>query len=323
VVFVFLQNWRATLIPMIAVPVSLVGTFAVFPVLGFSINTLSLFALVLAIGLVVDDAIVVVEAVEHHIEEVLSPRAATLKAMEEVSGPVISIAFILASVFIPVAFVSGIQGRLNKQFAVTIAVSVIISAFNALTLSPALSALLLRPRQEARGPLARFFGAFNLGFAKATRGYVSLSRGLIRKAVVGVLILAGFALADGLFGKSLPSSFLPEEDYGFLFLNIQLPPAASLERTDQVSREVEHILQQTDGVQYTTAINGFSLLNRVSASYNGFFFVSLKPWGERKETAQEIQQSVNARLAREVPEAVACLFSPPAIPGEDRQARKG
>src|SRR5215468_10985676 len=315
VVFIFLQNWRATLIPMIAVPVSLIGTFAVFPLLGFSINTLSLFALVLAIGLVVDDAIVVVEAVESHIEEGLSPRDATLKAMSEVSGPVISIALILASVFIPVAFVSGIQGRLNKQFAVTIAVSVIISAFNALTLSPALSALMLRPRKEAHGVLVRFFGGFNRWFEKATRGYVSLSRGLIRKAVIGVLILAGFALVDGLMGKRLPTSFLPEEDYGFLFLNIQLPPAASLERTDQVSRKVETILKQTEGVQYTTTINGFSLLNRVSASYNGFFFVSLQPWSERKQTAQEIVKSVNARLANEVPEAMVFLFSPPAIPG--------
>jgi hydrophobic/amphiphilic exporter-1 (mainly G- bacteria), HAE1 family len=315
VVFIFLQNWRATLIPMIAVPVSLIGTFAVFPWLGFSINTLSLFALVLAIGLVVDDAIVVVEAVEHHIEEGMSPREATLKAMEEVSGPVISIALILASVFIPVALVSGIQGRLNKQFAVTIAVSVIISAFNALTLSPALAAMMLRPRKEAFGPLARFFGAFNRGFAKATRGYISLSRGLIRKAVIGILILVGFALVDGIFGRRLPSSFLPEEDYGFLFLNIQLPPAASLERTDQVSRKVETILKQTEGVQYTTTINGFSLLNRVSASYNGFFFVSLQPWSERKQTAQEIVKSVNGRLANEVPEAMAFLFSPPAIPG--------
>src|SRR5205809_4722644 len=172
VVFVFLQNWRATLIPMIAVPVSLIGTFAVFPLLGFSINTLSLFALVLAIGLVVDDAIVVVEAVEHHIEEGMSPRDATFKAMEEVSGPVISIALILASVFIPVALLSGIQGQLNKQFAVTIAVSVIISAFNALMLSPALSAMMLRPRKEARGLLTRFFGGFNRWFEKATRGYV-------------------------------------------------------------------------------------------------------------------------------------------------------
>src|SRR2546422_2134233 len=315
VVFVFLQNWRATLIPMIAVPVSLIGTFAVFPLLGFSINTLSLFALVLAIGLVVDDAIVVVEAVEHHIEEGMSPRDATFRAMEEVSGPVISIALILASVFIPVALVSGIQGRLNKQFAVTIAVSVVISAFNALTLSPALAAMMLRPRKEARGPLARFFGAFNRWFAKATHGYVNLSRALIRKAVIAVLILGGFALADGLFANRLPTSFLPEEDYGFLFLNIQLPPAASLERTDQVSRKVETILKQTDGVQFYTTINGFSLLNRVSASYNGFFFVSLQPWSERKQTAQEIVKSVNARLASEVPEAMAFLFSPPAIPG--------
>ena len=315
VVFIFLQNWRATLIPMIAVPVSLIGTFAVFPFLGFSINTLSLFALVLAIGLVVDDAIVVVEAVEHHIEEGMSPREATLKAMEEVAGPVISIALILSSVFIPVALVSGIQGRLNKQFAVTIAVSVLISAFNALTLSPALSALLLRPRQETRGVLAKFFGAFNRWFAKATHGYVALSRGLIRKALIGILILAGFALVVGVFGRRLPTSFLPEEDYGYLFLNIQLPPAASLERTDQVSQKVEKILKETEGVQYTTTINGFSLLNRVSASYNGFFFVSLSPWGERKHSAPEIVKIVNARLANEVPEAIAFLFSPPAIPG--------
>ncbi len=315
VVFIFLQNWRATLIPMIAVPVSLIGTFAVFPFLGFSINTLSLFALVLAIGLVVDDAIVVVEAVEHHIEEGMSPREATLKAMEEVAGPVISIALILASVFIPVALVSGIQGRLNKQFAVTIAVSVLISAFNALTLSPALSALLLRPRKEAHGVLAKFFGAFNRWFAKATHGYVALSRSLIRKAVIGILILAGFALVDGVFGRRLPTSFLPEEDYGYLFLNIQLPPAASLERTDQVSQKVEKILKETEGVQYTTTINGFSLLNRVSASYNGFFFVSLTPWGERKHTAPEIVKIVNTRLANEIPEAIAFLFSPPAIPG--------
>jgi len=315
VVFIFLQNWRATLIPMIAVPVSLIGTFAVFPLLGFSINTLSLFALVLTIGLVVDDAIVVIEAVEHHIEEGMSPREATLKAMEEVAGPVISIALILASVFIPVALVSGIQGRLNKQFAVTIAVSVIISAFNALTLSPALAALMLRERQPARGVLGKFFSGFNRWFAKATHGYVAVSRGLIRKAVIAVLILVGFALVDGIFGKRLPTSFLPEEDYGFLFLNIQLPPAASLERTDQVSQKVEAILKQTEGVQYTTTINGFSILNRVSASYNGFFFVSLKPWSERKQTAQEIVKDVNVRLANEVPEAIAFLFSPPAIPG--------
>ncbi len=315
VVFIFLQNWRATLIPMIAVPVSLIGTFAAFPFLGFSINTLSLFALVLAIGLVVDDAIVVVEAVEHHIEEGMSPRDATLKAMEEVSGPVISIALILASVFIPVAFISGIQGRLNKQFAVTIAVSVMISAFNALTLSPALSALLLRPRKETRGLLGRFFGAFNRWFATATHGYVNWSHALIRKAAIGVLILAGFALLDGVLGRRLPTSFVPEEDYGYLFMNVQLPAAASLERTDQVSRKIEAILSKAEGVQYYNTIGGFSLLNQVSASYNGFFFVALKPWAERNVDAQEVLVNLNGALAKQVPEAIAFAFMPPAIPG--------
>src|SRR5438309_1554037 len=231
VVFIFLQNWRATLIPMIAVPVSLIGTFAVFPLLGFSINTLSLFAFVLAIGLVVDDAIVVVEAVEQHIERGLAPREATAQAMQEVSGPVVAIALILSSVFLPVAFMGGIQGRLNNQFAVTIVVSMLISAFNALTLSPALAALLLRPRQEARGLLGRFFGGFNREFERVMRWYVDGSHFLIRKAVVGMLILGGFYLVDGLIGRTLPTSFLPEEDYGYFFMNVQLPAAASLERT--------------------------------------------------------------------------------------------
>src|SRR6185312_14176090 len=212
VVYLFLQNWRATLIPMVAVPVSLIGTFAVFPLLGFSINTLSLFGLVLAIGLVVDDAIVVVEAVEHHIEQGMTPRSASLKAMEEVSGPVVSIALILASVFIPVGFMSGIQGRLNKQFAITIAISVMISAFNALTLSPALAAMLLRPRTRAVGLLGRFFARFNRWFDTATRGYVAVSHGLVRKAALGVAILAAFTVAAVMLGRRLPTSFVPEED---------------------------------------------------------------------------------------------------------------
>jgi HAE1 family hydrophobic/amphiphilic exporter-1 len=318
VVFVFLQNWRATLIPMIAVPVSLIGTFAVFPLLGFSINTLSLFGLVLAIGLVVDDAIVVVEAVEHHIEEGMSPREATIQAMREVSGPVIAIALILSSVFLPVAFMGGIQGRLNKQFAVTIAISVLISAFNALTLSPALSALLLRPRRESRGVLGRGFGAFNRGFEKVTRGYVSLSHGLIRKAVLAMLILAGFAAVSGLLGKRLPTSFLPDEDYGYVLLNVQLPPASSLERTDEVLKKVEGILGKTRGVKYYNTIGGFSLLTRTSASYQGFFFVGLTPWDERKGKELEssgIVATLNRTLAQQVPEAVAFAFSPPSIPG--------
>src|SRR5204862_113206 len=283
VVFVFLQGFRATLIPLLAVPVALVGAFMVFPLLGFSINTLSLFGLVLAIGLVVDDAIVVVEAVEQHIEQGLSPRDAALKAMDEVSGPVVAIALVMAAVFIPTAFIPGITGRMYQQFAVTIAVSVLISAFNALTLSPALAALLLRPRKASRGILARFYGSFNRLFEKATRGYVNWSQGLIRKAALAMLILAGFALADGLVGGRLPTGFLPEEDYGYAFLNVQLPPAASLARTDEVMKKVEGILGETEGVHYSTAIGGFSLLTRTSASYQGFFFLGLKPWDERKQ----------------------------------------
>jgi hydrophobic/amphiphilic exporter-1 (mainly G- bacteria), HAE1 family len=318
VVFFFLQNWRATLIPAIAVPVSLIGTFAFFPLLGFSINTLSLFGLVLAIGLVVDDAIVVVEAVEHHIEEGKSPREATIQAMKDVSGPVIGIALILASVFLPVAFMGGIQGRLNNQFAVTIAISVLISAFNALTLSPALSALLLRPRKQSRGILARFYGGFNRVFEKATHGYVNWSHGLIRKAVVGMLILAVFAVADGLIGRRLPTGFLPEEDYGYAFLNVQLPVAASLSRTDVVLRKIEGILSKTEGVQSYNTIGGFSLLTRTSATYQGFFFLGLKPWDERTDQqleARAIVDRLNRALSAQVPEAIAFAFMPPAIPG--------
>ena len=239
VVFIFLQNWRATLIPLLAVPVSLVGTFAIFPLLGFSINTLSLFGLVLAIGLVVDDAIVVVEAVEQHIEQGMSPRDATLKAMEQVSGPIVAIALVLSSVFLPVAFVGGIQGRLNNQFAVTIAISTLISAFNALTLSPALSALLLRPRKESRGLLGRFFDGFNWGFGKVMHGYLVGSDALLHKAGFSMVLLLVIAVSAGLFGSRLPRSFLPEEDQGYFFMNIQLPTAASLQRTDNVAKKIE------------------------------------------------------------------------------------
>jgi HAE1 family hydrophobic/amphiphilic exporter-1 len=318
VVFIFLQNWRATLIPMIAVPVSLIGTFAFFPLLGFSINTLSLFGLVLAIGLVVDDAIVVVEAVEHHIEEGMSPRDATLQAMKEVSGPVIAIALILSSVFLPVAFLPGIQGRLNNQFAVTIAISVLISAFNALTLSPALSALLLKPRREKRGLAGRFFGLFNHWFDKGTRTYVRFSHTLIRKAAIAMLIIGAFLAADGLVSRKLPTSFLPDEDYGYLLLNVQLPPAASLERTDAVLKKVEAILDHTEGIQAYNTIGGFSLLTRVSASYNGFFFVILKPWDERHGADQEaaaIAQKLNGEMGATIPEAISFALLPPSIPG--------
>jgi HAE1 family hydrophobic/amphiphilic exporter-1 len=318
VVYLFLQNWRATLIPMIAVPVSLIGTFAVFPLLGFSINTLSLFGLVLAIGLVVDDAIVVVEAVEHHIEEGLSPRDATLQAMKEVSGPVVAIALILSSVFLPIGLMGGIQGSLNKQFAFTIAISVLLSAFNALTLSPALAALLLRPRKESKGIFARIFGVFNRLFDKATRGYVNLSHALIRKSVIAILILVGFAVAAGILGYRLPKSFLPTEDYGYMYVNVQLPPAASMERTDEALKKVEAILAKTAGVQYYTTISGFSNLSRVSASYQGFFFIALKPWAERTTPELQVQgiaDTLNREMAAQVPEANCIALLPPAIPG--------
>src|SRR6202007_2811213 len=229
VVYIFLQGWRATLIPLLAVPVSLVGTFIFFPLFGFSINTLSLFGLVLAIGLVVDDAIVVVEAVERHIEEGMAPREATLQAMREVSAPVIGIALVLSAVFIPTAFLPGITGRLYQQFALTIAISVIFSAFNALSLSPALSSILLRPRRKTRGPLGWFYDRFNRVFGSATHGYVNWSRLAIRKAVLSFALLAVLAVGAGLFGSRLPSAFLPEEDQGYVFLALQLPDAASLE----------------------------------------------------------------------------------------------
>src|SRR5712672_2371174 len=317
VVFLFLQGWRSTLIPLLAVPVSLVGTFVLFPLFGFSINTLSLFGLVLAIGLVVDDAIVVVEAVEHHIEEGMSPKDATFKAMEEISGPVVGIALVLSAVFIPTAFIPGITGRLYQQFAVTIAISVILSAFNALTLSPALAALLLRPRTASGGFLKRLFGWFNSGFASATSAYVRACGVLIRKSAFALILLVVFGVAAGFFGSRIPSSFLPDEDQGYLYINPQLPNAASLQRTDAVARKIEDVLAKTPGVEYTTSVIGFSLLSFVRTSYNGFFFVTLKPWDERKSRAeqfQEIKQRINRELSQ-IPEGIAFSFSPPAIPG--------
>jgi hydrophobic/amphiphilic exporter-1 (mainly G- bacteria), HAE1 family len=317
VVYLFLQDWRATLIPMLAVPVSLIGTFVVFPLFGFSINTLSMFGLVLAIGLVVDDAIVVVEGVQHHIEEGLSPKDAARKAMDELSGPVVGIALVLASVFVPTAFIPGITGRLYQQFAVTIAISVVLSAFNALTLSPALASILLQPKKQTRGPLGTFFGWFNKYWDRSTDSFVRLSGELIRKAAVVMVLLVVAGGAAWFFGAHLPSSFLPDEDQGYLFINMQLPNAASLERTTAAAGQVEKILADTPGVQYTTSVVGFSLLSFVRTSYNAFFFVSLKPWEDRK-SQNEQYQAIKARLNRELsqmPEGTVFSFSPPAIPG--------
>src|SRR5438445_1830861 len=317
VVVIFLQGWRATLIPLCAVPVSRIGTFVLFPLVGFSINTLSLFGLVLAIGLVVDDAIVVVEAVERHIEEGMPPRDATLQAMREVSGPVIGIALVLSAVFIPTAFLPGITGRLYQQFALTIAISVIFSAFNALSLSPALSAMLLRPRKKTRGPLGWFYDRFNRVFGSATHGYVNLSRLAIRKSFLAFGLLAVLAIGALSFGAKLPSGFLPEEDQGYIYAAVQLPDAASLERTDQACRKIENILLNTPGVQYVTSVVGFSLLSLVQNTYSAFFFVTLKPWSERtkpEEQYQSVKAAINKQLAG-LSEGLAFAFPPPAIPG--------
>ncbi len=317
VVYLFLQSWRATLIPLLAVPVSLVGTFVLFPLFGFSINTLSLFGLVLAIGLVVDDAIVVVEGVERHIEAGLTPKDAALKAMRELTGPVIGIALVLSAVFVPTAFIPGITGRLYQQFAVTIAISVLLSAFNALTLSPALAALLLRPKMPSQGLLRRFFDAFNKRFEQVTDRYVRWSKVLLGKGAVVMVLLAAFAAAAGLFSSLLPSSFLPDEDQGYAYVNIQLPDGASLERTTAVARQVEEILRNTPEVKYSTAFIGFSLLSFVRTSYSATYFVTFKPWDERKKGAQQLQ-ALKVRLNQQfskLPAAVVFGFSPPAIPG--------
>src|SRR6266436_5931264 len=317
VVYLFLQDWRATLIPMLAVPVSLVGTFTLFPLFGFSINTLSMFGMVLAIGLVVDDAIVVVEGAQRHIEEGLAPKDAARRAMEELSGPVIVIALVLSAVFVPTVFIPGITGRLYQQFALTIAISVVLSAFNALTLSPALAALLLRPKKESRGPLAKFFAWFNHSFESGTQLYLRLSGGMIRKSVLALVVLAACGLAGLFFGRLLPSSFLPDEDQGYVYVNMDLPNATSLERTSAAAKQVEKILANTPGVEYTTSVVGFSLLSFVRTTYNGFFFVTLKPWSSRETRAEqfhEIKVRLNQQLSK-FPQGTAFSFSPPAIPG--------
>ena len=319
VVFLFLQGWRATLIPLIAVPVSLIGTFAVFPMLGFSINTLSLFGLILAIGLVVDDAIVVVEAVEHNIEHGLSPREATIKAMEEVTAPVIGIALVLSSVFIPMAFMGGIKGLLNQQFAITIAMSVLISAFNALTLSPALSALLLRPRKESKG-LCREVLRWVQSLVRKNDGRLRElePRSHSPMGNCAALALGSFGCRRGYGQDVFLASFVPEEDQGYAFIQLQLPDAASLQRTDAVMRKMDDILAHTHGIQGYDAIAGFSLLSNTSASYTGFYFLQLDPWHERDTpelSAVGLMQTLNQKMRAEIPEAIGFAFGPPAIPG--------
>ncbi len=319
VVFIFLQNWRATLIPSIAVPVSLIGTFAVFPLLGFSINTLSLLGLVLAIGIVVDDAIVVVEAVTAKMEKGLKPIEATIAAMKEVSGPIVATSLSLIAVFVPVAMMGGITGRLYQQFAITIAISVAISSINALTLSPALCALLLRPPSEKKDSwLTPFYRRFNHAFDRTTNNYMKVAELFSRKLVMSAAaLLVIIVLMSSLFGM-VPGGFVPEEDQGYFLVNVQLPDAASLERTDVITRQIEGILNNTAGVESVTAVAGFSLLTASLSPNNAFFFVSLKHWSERGGDGlhvNDIIRKINGQLAFGVPGAVAFAFGPPAIPG--------
>ncbi|HET8946314.1 MAG TPA: multidrug efflux RND transporter permease subunit, partial [Candidatus Polarisedimenticolia bacterium] len=318
VVFIFLQNWRATLIPLLTVPVSLVGTLMAFPMLGFSVNVLSLLGLVLAIGIVVDDAIVVVEAVMHHIEHGMTPKDATLKAMEEVSGPVVAIALILSAVFVPVAFISGITGRLYQQFAITIAISVLLSAFNALTLSPALSALLLKPKGESKSFLDPFYRWFNRVFETFTNGYVGVTGFMVKRMVRSLIVVAILIVATVLLARRIPGGFVPEEDEGYVMVNVQLPDAASLDRSDAVCKRVEAILGKTEGIASYTTVTGYSMLTSAYASNNAFFFVSLKPWHERHgaaHTSRGIMAELNHEFALTIPEATVFAFGPPAIPG--------
>ncbi|MFD2200969.1 efflux RND transporter permease subunit [Shivajiella indica] len=315
VVFIFLQDWRATLIPLLTVPVSLLGTFIIFPLLGFSVNVLSLLGLVLAIGLVVDDAIVVVEAVMHHIEHGLSPKEATKKAMKEVGGPVVAIALILAAVFVPVAFAGGITGRLYQQFAITIAISVLFSAFNALTLSPALSALLLKPKKEKKGLLQRFFNSFNRGFDKFTNKYTGVAGIVARKSIRSGIIILVVLFVTVILGRGIPSGFVPEEDEGYYLVNVQLPDAASLERSDEVTKKVEKILGNIEEIEYSTVVLGYSLLTGSYATNNAFIFISLKPWDEREKTAKQLIQETNIAFRSTISEASAIAFGPPPIEG--------
>jgi len=315
VVFIFIQDWRAALIPTIAIPVSLVAAFMIFPLIGFTINVLSLLGLVLAIGIVVDDAIVVVEAVQLNIEKGMTSREATLQAMSVVTAPVIATTLVLVAVFIPVASMGGITGSLYQQFAITVAVSVVFSSINALTLSPALCRLLLRKRQPSTGMLGRFFEKFNDGFDKLTDKYVGLTRVVATNIKKGIMFIIIVVIGLAVLGKLIPGGFMPEEDMGYLFVNIQLPDAASLQRSDAVSKKVEGILAKYDQIEYVTAAIGYSMLSGSFTSNSAFLFVSLKSWDERDETANEIVGLLNADFRKNVNEAQVFAFGPPAIPG--------
>ena len=329
VVLVFLQGWRAAIIPLIAVPVAIVGTFGAMAVGGFSINNLTLFGLVLAIGIVVDDAIVVVEAVEHHIERGLPPRAAAFKAMDEVSGPVIAVGLVLSAVFIPCAFLSGIVGQFFRQFALTIAVSTIISTFNSLTLSPALAALLLRPRTAKRDLLTRLldsllgwlFRSFNWAFGCSTRAYTNAVGKLLRVPVLVLTVYGGLVMLSWWTYGQLPSGFIPTQDKGYLVASVQLPDSASVLRTREVIAKIEKIAKETPGIKNVNSVAGNSFMLSAYGSNFGSMFIILKSFDERKSDdlyADEIMAKLRKRYAAEVPEAIINVFPPPAVSGLGR-----
>jgi len=315
VVFIFIQDWRATLIPTIAIPVSLIGAFMFFPLLGFTINVLSLLGLVLAIGIVVDDAIVVVEAVQVNIENGMNTKEATLDAMSKVTAPIIATTLVLVAVFIPVAGMAGITGRLYQQFAITIVVSVLVSSVNALTLSPALASLLLKKPVKYKGPLGWFFGKFNKIMDKSTDSYMSFTNIVTRKLTRSAIFILILTVGAGLFGKLVPGGFIPEEDMGYFLVNVQLPDASSLQRSDEVTKQIEEILIKYPEVEFITTATGFSLLSGAMSTNTGFLFGSLKPWDERDKTAREIIDAINRELFVKIKGAQAFAFGPPAIPG--------
>jgi HAE1 family hydrophobic/amphiphilic exporter-1 len=317
VVYIFLQSFRATIIPMCTVPVSLLGAFILFPALGFSINVLTMFGLVLAIGIVVDDAIVVVEAVQHHLEHGMTPVEATRQAMKEVSGPVVAIGLVLCAVFVPVAFMGGVTGQLYSQFALTIAVAVVFSVINALTLSPALSALLLKKPTPGKGPIAAFFRLFNRSFDWVTEKYGRIVGGMVRKATFSMLLLV--VVMGGIYGlgKHVPGGFIPDEDKGYLFVAVQLPEGASLQRSDEILKQVEEIVTATHGVRSGVGLAGFNILNSLNFPNSAMMFVGLEDWEERKDPAlhaSAIARDWNKKFAA-IPGARAFAFGPPPLPG--------
>ena len=311
VVYMFLQNWRATLIPLIAVPVSLISTFCVFPLLGFTLNTISLLGMVLAIGLVVDDAIVVVEAVQHHIDKGLKPRVAAFAAMQEVSGPVIAIAL----VFLPSLMLKGITGTLFKQFAITIAISMLISAFNALTLSPALCALLLKPSSQNKSIFAPLHRLFNKCYNGTANIYTRICGGLARKLIISMPLLALFWFAIKPVAERVPGAFLPDEDQGFLMAALVMKPETSLQVAMEQDKKLEAALYDPSVVKNLTSVVGINILNMVQTPGACIAFVELKDWSERPETAQQIQQRLMAKVQQAGLDGTAMVLVPPAIPG--------